>query len=416
MKTAGIIAEYNPFHNGHQYHIEETRKKTGADYIIAVMSGDFVQRGAPAFMDKYERAYCALAGGCDLVLELPVIYSTASAEFFAGGSVNMLDKLGVCDYLSFGSEEGTLELLLCLAELLNTEPEEYRLLLREYLKKGLSYPAAREKALKDYCITHSICHNIDKLSSFLKGSNNILALEYLKTLKKSCSSMIPSTISRKSAAYHDRTLYGNISSASAIRHHILNSHEIPVVSSSVPDATFDYLKRTKDSGFGFPDYNNLTSYLHSALLQDSSLEHYIDWDTELTNRLHQLTWQCMSYTEIADALKSKNVTHSRIYRALLHCILRIDKRAFDLQYKQNPIPYARILGFRKESRPLLRKIKESSSIPLITKPASIKKNIEPADYWIWEKDLSASRLYQSIHYTGYGRRIPSAYERTPVII
>jgi predicted nucleotidyltransferase len=185
MKIAGIVAEYNPFHNGHQYHIEETKKQTGADYIIAVMSGDFVQRGAPAFLDKYERARAALLGGCDLVLELPVIYSTASAEFFASGAVRLLDGLGICAFLSFGSEEGNLKPLYQLAELLTEEPEEYKRILKLHLKSGLSFPAAREQALEEYFLTNLKEMRNISIPSFLKGSNNILALEYLKTLKKS---------------------------------------------------------------------------------------------------------------------------------------------------------------------------------------------------------------------------------------
>ena len=146
MKIAGIVAEYNPFHNGHQYHIEETKKQTDSDYIIAVMSGDFVQRGAPAFLDKYERARAALLGGCDLVLELPVIYSTATAEFFASGAVRLLDGLGICDFLSFGSEEGNLNPLLKLTDILTREPEEYQQYLRLHLKSGLSFPAELEQS------------------------------------------------------------------------------------------------------------------------------------------------------------------------------------------------------------------------------------------------------------------------------
>lgn len=416
MKVAGIIAEYNPFHNGHQYHIEETKKQTGADYVIAVMSGDFVQRGAPAFLDKYERTYCALAGGCDLVLELPVIYSSASAEFFAGGAVSILDRLGVCDYLSFGSEEGSLDLLLPLAEILSEEPKEYQNLLRSHLKSGLSYPAAREQALTEYMKGDTNCQLSNNFSDFLKGSNNILALEYLKTLKKSGSSIIPSTIQRKNTSYHDKKLHETISSASAIREYALHEADLTPLASTVSEETFRSIQRMAVRNQGFPDFDHLTPYLHSALLCHSNPETILDWDKELANRLNQLSWPSLSFTEIADGLKSRNITHSRIHRALLHLILGIEKEQFHLQYDRNPVPYARILGFRKESSSLIRKINETGSIPLITKPASILKILSPDNLWMWEKDLAASRLYASILSYHFGMKLPSAYERSPVIL
>ena len=416
MKTAGIVAEYNPFHNGHQYHIEETRKQTDADYVIAVMSGDFVQRGAPAFLDKYDRALAALSGGCDLVLELPVIYSTASAEFFASGAVQLLDGLGVCDYLSFGSEEGSLDTLLPLAGLLNEEPADYQDLLRGHLKSGLSFPAAREKALAEYLTGCNYEQATLNVSDFMKGSNNILALEYLKTLKKIHSSIEPVTILRKNASYHDTALYDEISSASAIRHHMRNSNDIHAIAASVPEATFCTIKDSIKSQNGFPDFDQLTPYLHSAIIINPNPELYLDWDKDLANRLYQLPWPTMSFTQIADSLKSRNVTHSRVHRALLHFILGIRKDLFRNQFKRNPIPYARILGFRRESSVLIKEISKKGNISLITKPASIHSCLQQEDAWMWNMDLAASRLYQSIQSQNFGHILPSAYERTPVIL
>ena len=420
MKTAGIVAEYNPFHNGHQYHIEETRKQTAADYVIAVMSGDFVQRGAPAFLDKYERARAALLGGCDLVLELPVLYSCASAEFFSAGAVTLLHQLGVCDFLSFGSEEGNLSHLNRLTDILTEEPKDYKTALRFHLKSGLSFPAAREKALSEYLSgSGDICP--EDFSSFLKGSNNILALEYLKALKKLNSNITPATVLRKTASYHDTELHEEISSASAIRHHLLHNNSISGIEGSVPEATYRSIAAIiEDSRLNlpnlFPDLDALTPYLHSTLLRDNNPELYLDWDKDLANRFKQLPLMTMSFTQIADRLKSRNVTHSRVHRALLHYILGIRKEMFYNQFDRNPVPYARILGFRKESSILLKEINKNGSIPMITKPASIHNLISSEDEWVWDMDLAASRLYQSIQYTTFGRILPSAYERTPVII
>lgn len=414
MKIAGIIAEYNPFHNGHQYHIEETKRRTGADYVIAVMSGDFVQRGAPAFLDKYSRTQSALLGGCDLVLELPVIYSTASAEFFAFGAVSLLDQLGICSYLSFGSEEGALEPLLPLADLLLQEPKEYQDLLRAQLKAGLSYPAARQEALRCYVSASSPCELSNDSSNFLKGANNILALEYLKSLKKSCSTMVPFTIQRKNTSYHDKKLHQSISSASAIRNYAFQGKDLSRLASTVPEDTFRSMKEA--ANYGFPDYDPLTPYLHSTLLREDHLEHYLDWDLELANRISQLAWPTLTYSEIADELKKRNITHSRIYRALLHLILGIEKDSFFSQFERNPVPYARILGFRRESSHLIRKVHDQGQIPLITKPSSIREKIASEDLWVWEKDLTASELYRSICFSSFKKRLPSAYERSPILL
>ena len=213
MKVAGIIAEYNPFHKGHQYHIEETRKQTGADYVIAVMSGDYVQRGEPAIADKYMRTRMALSGGADLVIEMPVIYATASAEYFATAGIGILDRLGCVDYLSFGSEWADVEDYSSYATLFLEEPEEYRQILQEQLKRGKSFPEARAftagKLLFD--------SKPETAVEFLKEPNHILGLEYIKALRRRNSSIQPITVKRKGNHYHEKILAEEYSSATSIR-------------------------------------------------------------------------------------------------------------------------------------------------------------------------------------------------------
>ena len=213
MKVAGIIAEYNPFHKGHQYHIEETRKQTGADYVIAVMSGDYVQRGEPAIADKYMRTRMALSGGVDLVIEMPVIYATASAEYFATAGIGILDRLGCVDYLSFGSEWADVEDYSSYATLFLEEPEEYRQILQEQLKRGKSFPEARAftagKLLFD--------SKPETAVEFLKEPNHILGLEYIKALRRRNSSIQPITVKRKGNHYHEKILAEEYSSATSIR-------------------------------------------------------------------------------------------------------------------------------------------------------------------------------------------------------
>lgn len=223
MKTVGLITEYNPFHNGHLYHIEKAKELTGADRVIVIMSGDYVQRGTPAVLSKHSRAHMALLNGASVVLELPVCYSCASAEFFAKGAVSVLDGLGCIDALCFGSECGNLEHLTSIAHLLSAEPETYRHHLQSSLKNGMSFPAAR-------------CHALKKMtgdayaSQILSDPNNILGIEYLKALKKLNSPIVPFTLKREFSGYHDTELHDCSSSASAIRKVLMNIPSSPYLS------------------------------------------------------------------------------------------------------------------------------------------------------------------------------------------
>ena len=182
MKIVGLITEYNPFHNGHEYHIQQAKKITGADYCIAVMSGNYVQRGAPAFLPKHLRADMALRSGCDLIIELPVCYATGSAEYFAKGAISILNNLGCVDFICFGSECGEYNKLEKIASLLAEEPEDFKSLLQNNLKSGKTFPLARQQALKDYL-------NDDSLDCILEEPNNILGIEYIKALILSDSKM-----------------------------------------------------------------------------------------------------------------------------------------------------------------------------------------------------------------------------------
>ena len=234
MKIVGIIAEYNPFHNGHQYHIEEALKITGADAAIVVMSGDFVQRGAPAIMPKHLRAKMALNGGASLVLELPVPYATGSAEYFAYGAVSLLDQLGCVDAICFGSECGNISELAELSKLLVEEPDEYKAYLSSYLKVGHSFPLARQLAVHDYLKSETA----DEL---LAKPNNILGIEYLKALYRLNSDMQAYTIQRISSNYHDQDLQENYSSASAIRNELKLS-SLQNLQTQVSSENFEILK------------------------------------------------------------------------------------------------------------------------------------------------------------------------------
>ena len=381
MKVTGIIAEYNPFHQGHAYHLSRARELTGADRILVVMGGNFMQRGEPAIIDKYIRTEMALRNGADLVLELPAASATGSAEYFAEGAVELLDASGVVTELCFGSELGELEPLEKAAELLLEEPEAYQELLRTELKKGRTFPEARETALSSFLPKKSL----------LASPNNILAIEYIKALKRRKSPIQPLTIQRL-GNYHGedgqpdgtpRTVSGNLpesfASASSIRcqlhtlkKQIETSCEQPAfvslmtaLAKELPPSSFGLLKDilladrlVQAEDFSLP--------LHYRLMQAKEpLEFsvYLDVSEELSRRIYSLRQEFTGWNAFLDLVRTRQYTRSRVSRALLHILLDIR------QEEVLPPTHLRVLGFRREASDLLSEIKKKSRLPLITKAA-----------------------------------------------
>ncbi len=244
MKVCGVIAEYNPFHNGHAYHIEESKKKTGADAVVCVMSGNFVQRGVPALFDKWTRAEMALKNGVDLVVELPTYYATASAEFFAQGGIGLLDSMGVVDVLSFGAKTEDLDTLKRIANILYLEPEEYKDLLKAELKKGFSYPAARSTALKVFTKKE---FDSKYITEILLDANNILAVEYLKALMYNNSLIQPQIILRKGEDYNSVNVVDGMCSSTAIRK-MIQEENYEILPEVMPQKSFEILNKQILSG------------------------------------------------------------------------------------------------------------------------------------------------------------------------
>lgn len=399
MKTAAIIAEYNPFHNGHKYQIEETKRLTGADFILVVMSGDFVQRGAPAVFNKYLRTRMALLGGADVVLELPCLYAVSSAEFFAGGGVSLLNRLGVTDYLSFGSECGDIHAIQNCAEFFISEPSAYRRLLASFLKQGMSFPAARNEAFLQTAGNDSSFGEIP--DSLLSSPNNILALEYCKSLTALHSSITPITIKRLGDAYHETSLNEDssvFSSASAIR-------------------------RTIEEGSGeFLTCDDFSSLLHYRLLMEyqNGFTKYLDCSSELSRRIAKYLPDFTDFTGFTALLKSKNITYTKVSRALIHILLDITTPDSYLQpvlKRELSVPYARLLGFKKEAAPLLSAIKQNSEIPIISKPADAGNILDDAALSMLEQDIFAGNIYESVFSQKYKRKLPvNEYRQSPVII
>lgn len=372
---------------------------TGADRVIVVMSGDFVQRGAPAVMPKHLRAESALLSGASLILELPVCFATGSAEYFAQGSISLLNRLGCIDSICFGSECGDLHLLKEIAQILADEPIEYQTALRQALKDGASFPAARQKALNIYS---------DKYSEILALPNNILGIEYLKALAKLHSKMEPFTIKRIGAGYHDMDIDGQFSSATAIRSDIYqladvnsSSESLPLthIQTQVPSSCHELMKKNYQTRYPVKA-DDFSLLLKAKLLSETagSLSHYLDMSPELANRILRLRNDYLSFEQFCDLLKTKELTRSRISRSFIHVLLGITNDW--LTAMKAPAPYARILGFRRDHADLLGILKRTSDIPLITSPA--RAVLADTAYQMLELDIYASDLYESVITDLYG--------------
>ncbi len=411
MSVLGIIAEYNPFHNGHKYHIDRSKELCGADSVVCVMSGNFIQRGEPAIVDKWARTEMALLSGADLVIELPVVYAMSSAEFFAYGAVKILDSIGITDFICFGSEAGGMEELDLIADILTSEPESYKTVLKNFLSKGLSYPAARENALAAYL--EAIGHPADKLTEIIKSSNNILGIEYLKALKRLGSRIRPQTIKRIANTYNSQALEGAISSATAIRMHILSAedskspHTLNVKSSSViqdsmaslasvlPRPSFDILQREIKAGRGPVFSSDFENTILSALRQRSTEEisslPYIGEGLE--NRIKAAAGTSGSLEELIDKICTRRYTRTRIQRCLFSTLTGLKHKELSEFNLYGGPQYIRVLGFNNTGRRLLSRIIKNTSLPVIVKTADFKKSCNPFLARMLEIEAAATDQY-----------------------
>lgn len=354
-KVVGIIAEYNPFHNGHSYHIQNTKVLTGADFVVAVMTGNFTQRGNTSVVDKWEKTKMALNGGADLVIELPTIYSISSAENFANGAIKILNTLGIVDSISFGMEADDISTLNNISNVLYMEPPEYKAILEHELSKGSSFPKARENALMMYL------NDIKRYANVLKGSNNILAIEYLKALKKQKSNLVPIGVKREKVYYNSTKIIDEYASATGIRNLLLHN-QLEEVRKVVPAKTYSILLNNIRQGTYVLDittYNNEIIYkLRSmsvkeiANLPDVSegLEYLIKDASNKTNNL----------IELINKVKSKRYTQTRVQRILLYALLGITKK--DMEISKKMTPYIRVLGCSENGKMLLSQINSKAKV------------------------------------------------------
>lgn len=432
MKIVGLITEYNPFHNGHLYHIRKAKEITGADSVIVVMSGDFVQRGAPAIMPKHIRAEVALEAGVPLVLELPVCFSTGSAEYFAAGAVSLLEHLGCVSSVCFGSECGDYDTLEKIARTVLNEPGEYKELLKRYLAQGISFPRARQWALSEY-------FHDETLRDVLEAPNNILGIEYIKALYRSKSSMKAYTIKRMVSGYHDDSLGQGYSSASAIRKLLAHAgHSLRLEDSGhrnsqmfdepslsevlvrlereVPKECIRFLEDSHQ--IRYPVYSNdFSALLGYKLLTETnaSLTEYLDISEELANRILRHSGDLITIDQFCNLLKTKDMTYARISRCLFHILLDIKKEHMESYKSASYCQYARVLGFRKDGQEILSLIKKYSDTPLITKLSHAASLSETGQRMI-AGDIFAANLYERIVTEKYKEPFKNEYTQQVVVI
>lgn len=400
-KVLGIIAEYNPFHNGHLYHLETSKKLTGADYTVAIISGNFTQRGSTSIVDKWSKTKMALENGIDLVIELPVLYSISSAENFADGTIKILNSLGIVDYLSFGAETSDISILNNIANILYSEPEEYKKLLSIELEKGLSFPKARENALLDYIkntddnVSENKIIDFEKYSKTLSSPNNILAIEYLKALKKYKSSIKPVCISRFKSEYNSSSFSENIASATAIRELIKNKN-FDTIKNVIPLESYSILMDCINSGCVAPDLNCFEKEIIFTLRKMSIEEIFNlpDVSEGLEFSIKKAVNSCNNINNFLDIVKSKRYTITRLQRILLYALLGISKEDMQLSKKVEK-PYVRVLGFNDNGKKLVSEIAtKNPELKLIT---SVKKFVDSNSnkdlQIIFAKDVLATDVY-----------------------
>ena len=386
----GIVSEYNPFHNGHVHHLEISKQLTKTDFTVAVMSGNFVQRGDTALVDKWTRTEMALKSGIDLVIELPTVYALSSAENFADGAVKILNSLGVVDFISFGSEIGEITPLLDVANILYKEPKEFSSLITAQLRSGLSYPKAREIAISQFF------GSSQKYSSIVSNPNNILGVEYLKALKKHRSHIRPLTIKRDYADYNSTQEKNGIASATAIRTMIKNKKNVHKV---IPCESYELLEKCINEGKIIPSLAVFEKEIIYTLrkMSLSEIAELPDVAEGLENKIKAAANNFNTLEELIANIKSKRYTQSRIQRILLYALLDISKR--DITQSKRVTPYIRVLGFNKHGKRIISAI--AAANPKLKIIVSVKKFLETSTDNVLKNMISKDILATNIYTLGY---------------
>jgi len=391
-QVLGIIGEYNPFHNGHLYHIAKSKEETGANYVICVISGNFVQRGNTSIINKWAKAKMALANGADLVIELPTIYSISSAENFAEGAIKILNSLKIVDTLSFGMETKDISILNNIANVLYAEPKEYVTILAHELQKGNSFPKARENALMMYL------NDIKKYANVLSGSNNILGIEYLKALKKTKSDIMPVGIKREKVLYNDEYMVDEFASATAIRK-MLMTRQFDDIRKTMPRSSYQILGQELKDGHYVIDLSKFEKEIMYALrkMTIEQIKNLPDVTEGLEVSIKNAAESCNRLDDLINIIKSKRFTQTRIQRILLYALLGIDKKKMDVARKISP--YVRVLGLNKRGKQLLSEIVRNN--PKINIVTSVKKYMDNVGNKNLKEMLQTDIFATNIYTLGY---------------
>ncbi len=395
MKLCGIIAEYNPFHNGHKYQIEELKRTTDCDTVVAIMSGNFLQRGIPASFDKFTRAKMAIENGVDVVIELPSIYATSSSEYFALGGVGILNSLKCIDSICFGAVNNDLELLTSLAKLLYEEPENYKKELQKNLNKGISFPKARCEAICEYIKqSKTNAYSKEELEETLLDPNNILAIEYIKALMHFNSSIKPTVIKRIGTSYNSLEMNKSIGicSSTALREQ-LSKDNISNIKSFVPENVYKQISNDYLSGKSqivIEDFEKEILYeLRKKSLEE--LSKIADISEGLENLISKTISSSFTIDKLIENLKTKRYTRTRIQRILIHTLLNITQEKLD-KFKYSP-QYARILAVSKNGKKALSEISKNSRIPVVTNISKFIKDCSSEQKEMIELDILATNIY-----------------------
>lgn len=374
MKICAIICEYNPFHFGHLYHIQKAKELSGCDAVLCIMSGNFTQRAEPTITDKYVRASMALAGGADIVVQMPTAYACSSAEIYATAGVKIANSFKNVTNIAFGCESNNFELLKEIAKYLAEEPEEFKTTLRSYLDEGYSMVLSRQKTIEQLVKEEKISFtNVTDAIDALQKPNNILAIEYLKALIKTNSKIEPTFIQRECSEYHSEDVNGKDTSATAIRSRLLKSGKVSKVKRLMPKTSYKLLKESvKD--FGLPDhelFNDLCMFVLKTANADK-IKNIYDVSEGLENRFLDCVKDKKMLSETLLDVKSKRYTYTRLKRIVLRLLLDIKKETIEKLYKVEKLPYIKVLGFNCENQDLLSEI--SADTDLIIRNNNVVKN------------------------------------------
>ena len=420
MKIVGLVVEYNPFHNGHLYHLNKSKEVTNATHSIAVMSGNFLQRGEPALFDKYTRAQIAVSNGVDLVVELPSLFACQSAEIFSHGAVALLNSLNCIDSICFGSEEGDIKILYQIANILTNEPTEFKDKLKAYLDEGLLFAVARSKALYDYISSNNLLDiPEEKLNTILNSSNNILGIEYIKSLIRLNSNIKPYTITRIKSEYNSEIISSNICSATAIRKVLKDSCELSDISNVVPYHTLYAIENSIKKEFNpmFDEY--YFDIIKQIIVRDiNNLNSYFDVNEGIENKIYKSVFTSNSLDSLQQDIKSKRYTLTRVKRILNNILLGITKEDMNKVKSISYIPYVRVLAFNDKGREIIKQIKLNSDICIVNKFANIDFNSDTLFETLINYDIKASNMYNLIYYKNNLDKLkgPMDYYLSPIYV